>query len=250
LQIEILPIDTKGEKRIWRRSSDVIDEMYKNKELLIKETKYGLQLYFKFKGGLTGETPKSFWVDTKYSASEYGTQTLDNILGIRESFNFPKSPFATTDCIRVASSKKNSIILDFFAGSGTTGQSVLELNKKDGGTRKFILCTNNENGIAEEVCLPRLTKIIKGYTFSGKIREILLERKLTFKMLQDFDLILNHITQVKEESEKYFDKIEVKIEDNHIRVYGIKKSNETIEGLGGNLKYYKTSFVPADPTDE
>ena len=250
LQIDILPVDTKGEKRIWRRSSDVIDEMYKNNELLIKETKYGLQLYFKFKGGLTGETPKSFWEDTKYSASEYGTQTLDNILGIRETFNFPKSPFATADCIRVASSKENAIILDFFAGSGTTGQSVLELNKKDGGTRKFILCTNNENGIAEDVCLPRLTKIIKGYTFSSKIREILFERKLTFKVLQDFDLILDYITQLKEESEKYFDKIEVKIEDNHIRVYGIKKSNGTIEGLGGNLKYFKTAFVPADPTDK
>ena len=249
LQIVILPIDTREEKRIWRRSSDVIDEMYKNKELFIKKTKFGLQLYFKFKGGLTGETPKSFWADTKYSASEYGTQTLDNILGIRESFNFPKSPFATADCISVASSKKNSIILDFFAGSGTTGQSVLELNKKDGGTRKFILCTNNESGIAEKVCLPRLTKIIKGYTFSGKIKEILFERKLTFKMLQDFDIILSHITQVKEESGKNFDKIEVKIEDNHIRLYGIKKSKGTIEGLGGNLKYFKTAFVPADPTD-
>ena len=59
--------------------------------------------------------------------------------------------------------KKNAVILDFFAGSGTTGHAVLELNKEDGGNRQFILCTNNENGICEDICYPRIKKIIKGY---------------------------------------------------------------------------------------
>lgn len=59
--------------------------------------------------------------------------------------------------------KKNSVVLDFFAGSGTTGQAVLQLNKKDNGTRKFILCTNNENDICTNVCYPRLKKVISGY---------------------------------------------------------------------------------------
>jgi len=67
----------------------------------------------------------------------------------------------------------NAIVLDFFAGSGTTGQAVLEANKDDGGNRQFILCTNNEeldgNGdkikhkICSDVCYPRLKKVIKGY---------------------------------------------------------------------------------------
>ncbi len=192
LPIEIQPIDTKGQKRIWRRGIEAIDEMYKDKKLIYKKTKYGDQIYFKFEGGLTGETPKSFWEDAKYSASEHGTQTLDKILGIRESFNFPKSPYATSDCIQVASSNKNAIILDFFAGSGTTGQSVLELNQLDKGKRQFILCTNNENNISTEVCHPRLKKVIEGY--------------------KDLD--------------------------------GIK-----VDGLGGNLKYFKTTFVPAKSTD-
>ena len=70
--------------------------------------------------------------------------------------------------------EKNSIILDFFAGSGTTGHAVLELNKEDGGNRRFILCTNNENnngnghgGIAESVCYPRIQKVIEGYKKNG-----------------------------------------------------------------------------------
>ena len=61
------------------------------------------------------------------------------------------------------SSRKNFIILDFFAGSGTTAQAVLELNKEDGGNRKFILCTNNENNICTDVCYPRIKKVIEGY---------------------------------------------------------------------------------------
>jgi len=61
---------------------------------------------------------------------------------------------------------ENIIVLDFFAGSGTTGHAVLDLNL-DGGNRQFILCTNNENNICKEICLPRIEKAINGY--KGKI---------------------------------------------------------------------------------
>jgi adenine-specific DNA-methyltransferase len=66
------------------------------------------------------------------------------------------------DSIRIAS-QKNSIILDFFAGSGTTGHAVMELNKEDGGNRQYILCTNNENNICEEVTYERLKRVMTGY---------------------------------------------------------------------------------------
>lgn len=59
---------------------------------------------------------------------------------------------------------KNATILDFFAGSGTTAQAVLELNKEEGGNRKFILCTNNENNICEEVTYERVKRVIHGYS--------------------------------------------------------------------------------------
>ena len=164
LQVEILPIDTDGQKRIWRRDKDHIDELYQKHELIYKKTKYGNQIYFKFRGGTEGETPKSFWDDVKYSASEHGTQVLDKILGKTGMFPFPKSWYAVSDCIKVCSAKTNAIVLDFFAGSGTTAQSVLELNKQDKGNRQFILCTNNEGNIAEDICYPRVKKIIKGYS--------------------------------------------------------------------------------------
>ena len=160
---EILPIDTKGQKRIWRRAEEDIDALADKGDIFYKKTKYGHQLYFKFKGGLKGETPKSFWEDAKYSASEHGTAILDEVLGESDLFPFPKSLYAVEDCIRVGTHKKDAKILDFFAGSGTTGQAVLNLNKEDNGSREFILCTNNENKIAEEVTLQRVNNIIKGY---------------------------------------------------------------------------------------
>lgn len=163
LKVEILPVDTKGQKRIWRRAKDEIEKMFVNGDVLVKETRNGPQLYFRFRGGLKGETPKSFWEDKKYSAGEHGTGTLDKIMGESASFPFPKSPYAVMDCIKVCSAKKDAVVLDFFAGSGTTGHAVLQLNKDDEGSRRFILVTNNENNIAEEITHKRIERVIKGY---------------------------------------------------------------------------------------
>jgi adenine-specific DNA-methyltransferase len=68
--------------------------------------------------------------------------------------------------------KKNALVLDFFAGSGTTGHAILEINRQDKGTRSFILATNNENGICEDVCYPRIKNVTKGYkTEKGKVEK-------------------------------------------------------------------------------
>lgn len=162
LKETILPIDTRGQKRIWRRGKEDIKNLFRTGNLQIKKTRNGFQLYFKFATDLEGETPKSFWDNSKYSASEHGTGTLDEVMGVSASFQFPKSPYAVMDCIKVCSNNKEATVLDFFAGSGTTGHAVMMLNKEDNGSRQFILCTNNENKIAEEVTYPRIKKVISG----------------------------------------------------------------------------------------
>lgn len=79
-------------------------------------------------------------------------------------FDYAKPVSLIKYLIKLIPNNKNAIVLDFFAGSGTTGQAVLELNKEDGGNRQFILCTNNEGDICTKICYPRLVKIIEGYT--------------------------------------------------------------------------------------
>ena len=78
------------------------------------------------------------------------------------SFEYPKPTSLIITLLEIYNNK-SAIVLDFFAGSGTAGHAVLKLNAKDGGNRRFILCTNNENNICTDVCYPRIEKIIRGY---------------------------------------------------------------------------------------
>ncbi len=88
--------------------------------------------------------PKTWWSEGTYAAARYGTTALEEILG-NNNFNFPKSVFLVSDCLLACGLISDGMVLDYFAGSGTTGHAVLNLNKtdkekdKDKGNRKFIL---------------------------------------------------------------------------------------------------------------
>lgn len=82
-------------------------------------------------------------------------------------FDYPKPVSLIKELVKI-STKKDSIILDFFAGTGTVGQAVLELNNEDEGERRFILCTNDENQICSEVCYPRVKKVIENIEKESK----------------------------------------------------------------------------------
>lgn len=106
-----------------------------------------------------GLTPKSIWDDV--DTTTHGTKELEAILGYK-AFNNPK-PLSLLERVIELTTDKDSIVLDFFAGSGTTGHAVLRKNAEDGGRRSFILCTNNENDIAESITYQRLKTAIGGY---------------------------------------------------------------------------------------
>lgn len=135
--------------------------------------------------------PKTMWNKTSHSASEYGSTMLREILP-RRKFPFPKSLYAVEDALRFfVKNKPNAIVLDFFAGSGTTAHAVMRLNKQDGGSRQCISVTNNEVsadeqrklrkaglrpgdpewealGICDYVTKPRVTAAITGMTPENK----------------------------------------------------------------------------------
>ena len=108
----------------------------------------------------TGVQPTTHWSDSKYSATEHGTALLKKLFGTQEVFSYPKSIHAVKDCLSVCgvSDNKSSLILDYFAGSGTTAQAVIELNRQDGGKRKYILIEQGE--YFERVTKPRVIKNI------------------------------------------------------------------------------------------
>ena len=107
--------------------------------------------------------PGNQWWIASHDATEFGSKLLNKMIGKR--FSFPKSLYAVHDAIRFfVANKPDALIVDFFAGSGTTLHAVMQLNAEDGGKRQCILCTNNENGICENVTYERNKRVIEGYT--------------------------------------------------------------------------------------
>lgn len=152
----LLPI-TDNQEMSWRWSKNKIKNELHN--IVVS----GDSLYKKQRpdlGDLPSKKPKSIFYKPEYSSGN-GTALLKDLFNDKV-FSNPKPLMLIKDLIFLGS-HENSIILDFFAGSGTTGHAVLALNQEDGGNRQFILCTNNENDICTDVTYPRLSKVINGY---------------------------------------------------------------------------------------
>ena len=158
--IKILPLDSSGKKRVWRKTPASFMKHVAVGEIKISQTRKGdwkVQIIDRIKQGVR---PKSVWVESKYDASSHGTKLLKGMFGGEKIFSFPKSIHAVRDIIDIFTEREgDDIVLDFFAGSGTTAHAVLELNKEDGGNRQFILCEQMD--YVETVTRERVRKVIE-----------------------------------------------------------------------------------------
>lgn len=116
------------------------------------------------KNKTVGSEIPTIWAEKDFYTTK-GTSGLKDILG-EKRFSYPKPLELITEILR-AISKENSIVLDFFAGSGTTGHAVIELNAEQHSNRRFILCTNNEGNICKSVTYPRIKTVITGRRDDG-----------------------------------------------------------------------------------
>ncbi len=162
--IEVFPLNSKREEGCWTWGKNkVASEINK---LVGKKVSTGVwriarkDYLYNEEGVESLAKAKAIWLDSEFN-NENGKETMRKIFGGNSPFDYPKSVELIKHCIKLGS-KNNDIILDSFAGSGTTGQAVLELNKEDGGSRKFIL-VELEKEIASKVTATRLQKVIQGY---------------------------------------------------------------------------------------
>ena len=193
-KIAVYPIDSKGVERKWRYARQTVESI--SQYLTVKKTRevYDIEL------GKTFGTYKTVWSDPKYDANGYGKQLLNSLLP-NCPFDFPKSLWNVYDCLySVVAQNKNACVLDFFAGSGTTGHAVMKLNAEDGGNRRFILCTNNENNICRDVTYERIKRVIdkEGYSASlkyYKVNYISVSERMYYEYA---DELLKHIRELVE----------------------------------------------------
>ena len=169
---EVYPISSVGKEVTWITLPSTFERENQEGVFVAKKEQGNIRIYRKY---YQQQVLKNFWDDQKYQSEFHGTNLLKRIIG-DDRFSYPKSLYLIIDILKITT-KKDATILDFFAGSGTTGHAVMELNKEDGGNRQFILCTNNENnngdkddeskGIARGVCQPRIKKVMEGYKKNG-----------------------------------------------------------------------------------
>ncbi len=164
--------------------------------------------------GISKRKAESWWDDKGLNAD--ATKELKDIFGKAKIFTHPKPTKLIKDIIQISCDKEKALVLDFFAGSGTTGQAVLELNKEDGGNRHFILCTNNENNICEDVTYQRLKTVITGKRVDGSKYSEGLPANLKYYKT-DF---------VAKNSEVIYDDLLEHIEEMIQLQYGIKIDNK------------------------
>lgn len=162
-EIEIYPIKDDGSQGCWYFGAErAVNEVY---EFKAEKQKDGRYFIYRRRRKNEGVQPTTFWDSSKYSATEHGTDLLKRIFGEQEVFSYPKSIFAEEDCLTVSGAKRYSLILDYFAGSGTTGHAVINLNREDGGKRKYILCEMGE--YFNTVTKPRMQKVIYSKDWDG-----------------------------------------------------------------------------------
>ncbi len=149
------PLSSSGEEKVWCRSFDSAVKALPKGEIVLSDS--GV---LKLVVNTTGKRSNlmSNWTDSKYNAGPHGTALLAEILGYRDLFSYPKSIYTVMDALEAMTwHHSEPVVLDYFAGSGTTSHAIINLNREDGGRRHFILVEMAD--YFDTVLLPRIKKV-------------------------------------------------------------------------------------------
>ncbi len=158
-------------KAKWSCSQETFNKYVEEKRLVIPRNGEGMPRIKIYQSELEGQIPNTWWDDV--ATNDEASKEIEELFGTNAAFTFPKPTGLIKKILQLASNK-NSIILDSFSGSGTTGHAVLDLNKEDGGNRKFILVQMTEEtdkepekNICKDVTRERIKRAIEKYDYKS-----------------------------------------------------------------------------------
>ena len=155
-EVEILPVRSHGDEVIEKNWHHGPEKITTNpSQYRVRRKGSSINIDFMIRMDMTA-IPKTWWGDARYASSNRGPRTAKDLFGSKP-FDYPKAVGLVEDCLRVCGLGASSTVLDYFAGSGTTGHAVINLNREDGGRRKFILVEMGDH--FDTVLLPRLKKV-------------------------------------------------------------------------------------------
>lgn len=186
--------------------------------------------YFK---GATDRPISTLLTHEEYGHTHMASEEIKRIFG-DSVFDTPKPVKLIAQILDLAC-PSDGIVLDSFAGSGTTGHAVLLGNKDDEVERRFVLVECED--YADHLTAERIRRVMNGYSFVGNHRTELLKKSLTFTDLKKADKLLSDIAAIENLEGHLYDKVEKKVKDGVLSVEGVKQITEHMEGLGGEFTY-------------
>ncbi|MBS0482606.1 MAG: site-specific DNA-methyltransferase, partial [Proteobacteria bacterium] len=184
-----------------------------------------------------GVVPQTIWPWQEVGSTRNSKQDLSKILTATSGddlFITPK-PVKVVERVIDIATRPNALILDSFAGSGTTAHAVLAANARDGGNRRFILVEGED--YADRLTAERVRRVINGYAFTGTQREDLLREPITFSKLKQANTLLEKVQAIETLDGPKFDRIKSTVKDGALIVTGERDCAETTPGLGGTFTY-------------
>ena len=181
-----------------------------------------------------GRIVTNLWPYEDVGHTDEAAKTLKAIFDGKTTFDTPK-PYRLIDRILQIASDEDSVILDSFAGSGTTAHAVLNLNKETNGNRKFILIEMMD--YAESTTSERVKRVISGFTQDKE--DVLFDEEITIESLESGKELLKKAKDIAVAAKgKYSSVKKPKIEDGHLKVIAVTKEKDQVAGTGGNFSFY------------
>ncbi len=233
----IWPIKPDGTEGCWRwEEAKVIRSLEQTPcPLLFSQDDQGRwKIYVKqLYEGISSKPPSTIFYNADCGHTHEALEEIKKIFG-RPAFPTVK-PVKLIERILDLATEEDSIILDSFAGSGTTAHAILSLNQKDGGNRRFILVECED--YADTLTAERVRRVIQGYDYQGKQKEELLRETITFTKFRQANRLLDVIQGLETMYAPSWDKIDKKIKDGVLTVTAERTVTERTEGLGGTFTY-------------
>lgn len=227
--IEIWPIDESSAEKKWRYSVNTVRNILEKLE--IKEGRSALQVIFNKDTGIM----RTVWADSQYDASEYGTKVLQDLLGNQTAalFTYPKSIYTVKECVYAGlNNVADAIVLDYFAGSGTTAHAVINLNRENESKCKYILVEMGE--YFDSVLKPRVQKVV--YSKKWEAGKPLLREGIShmfkYMKLEGYDDTLDNLMAVLSNSQqKTLEEMGAQAREDYLLSYALDIETKASDSL-------------------
>ena len=229
---EVLPVRPDGVDGRWRWGKARVEA--ERERIEWRKGKAGWTPYFRiYADTSSGRPPETIWHHQDVGGSRGAKAEIKRIFG-SAVFDTPKPVGLIRRVLEVAT-EPDSIVLDSFAGSGTTAHAVLSANGQDGGNRKFILVEMED--YADALTAERVRRVVQGYQASGRHKTELLRERITWQGLKRCDKLLDAIGAIENLHGHEYDRITRQVKNGYFVLTGEIAASERTRGSGGSFTY-------------